>query len=120
MGKNVCSWSFHLSFKVYSSSPLLVFFFISPLSPSFLFFFLGPSLRGVLYPLERISIVGPALRRMKVALDFSRVVKLPVDEYDRPLVVLVDMKPQLEADQKRLPFIFIQHSNPAKLNRQLQ
>jgi len=72
---------------------------------------------GVLVPLERMPCIGAALRRLKIDVDYSLVVSLPVDRYERPLPVGFSADP---SSTQTLPFIFLPHENPSLLHRHIR
>jgi len=91
---------------------------------------------GLLLPLERLPYVAPSFRRMKIAVDYSKVVSLPVDQYEQPLISVVKKntddgdekeeetqtttKKKKRVPTKTMPFIFLPTENPSRLRTQVR
>eukprot|EP01102_Stenamoeba_stenopodia_P019925 TRINITY_DN761_c0_g1_i1.p1 TRINITY_DN761_c0_g1~~TRINITY_DN761_c0_g1_i1.p1 ORF type:complete len:561 (+),score=153.64 TRINITY_DN761_c0_g1_i1:106-1683(+) len=76
--------------------------------------------QGVLLPLERMPLIAPSFRRMKIGMDYSRVVSLPVDKYERPIIVLNKDNEKQKETCKTMPFIFLPSDNPSLLHDQIR
>jgi hypothetical protein len=84
---------------------------------------------GVLLPLQRMQYISAAMRRMRVELDFSLVVSLPVDKFHRPIVHTVARhSPPTASTEQRTPqapasmqqFILIRHDDATYLKHHIR